>query len=473
VVLLDLPDLTASRGLSSSPATSRTPSDRSAKLMPPFFSTRSHIATNSKVTSIRKAVVMSTHAHRLQKIRAHVRDAYSELRALPAEDRQAFESELARLDDVVVHAGAVLEAADSRHVSERAFAAIQSAAIEISNDPRGALQAPDAHADALIDAVALLPPTPNGVEQQVMAGAQDFQKWAADRLDGLRREVDTEAERLRRLGSEVEQCSSRLEQHADRQAAADRKLADAEKTIARQARALDEEAARQREAFAESERGRTTQFQALLDAFRAELARAQQEAVDEIDVRVAEIRRMEQETADVVGAIGLEATAEVYRRQGRRQQRAAEILRGLAVLACLGSVAIWLGGAAATNLTAESLLAGLFASLLLAGLAAYLARQSGRHRAREEHAAAVQLELAAFGPFIEPLSPERREEERVIMARKLFPAPKADAPPASPTLRRGQETNAHSESNHVPKRWSLPARPLPGLHGHRSRTAPD
>lgn len=402
---------------------------------------------------------MAIYAHRLQKIRAHVQDAYGELHALPAEDRQAFESELARLDDVVVYAGAVLEAADSRHVSARAFAAIQSAASEISNDPRGALEAPDVHADALLDAVALLPPTPNGVEQQVMAGVEDFQVWAADRLDGLRREVDTEAERLRRLSSEVEQCSSRLEGHADRQSAADRKLTDAEKTIAGQARALDEQLARQREAFAESERGRTTQFRALLDAFRAELACAQQEAVDESEARVAEIRRMEQETAEVVGAIGLQATAEVYSRQGHRQQRAAEILRGLSVLACLGAVAIWLGGAAATNPTAESLLAGLFASLLLAGLAVYLARQSGRHRAREEHAAAVQLELAAFGPFIEPLSPERREEERVIMARKLFPAAKADAPPAGLALRRGQEMTAPGESNHGPKRWSLGSAP--------------
>ena len=402
---------------------------------------------------------MATYANRLEKIRAHVQDAYSELHDLPAEDRQAFESELARLDDVVVYAGAVLEAADSRHVSARVFAAIQSAASEIANDPRGALEAHDVHADALIDAVALLPPAPNGVERQGMAGAEDSQKWAAERLDGLRREVATEAERLRRLSSEVEQCSSRLEQHVERQAAADGKLADAEKTIARQARALDEQLARQREAFAESERGRTRRFQALLDAFRAELARAQQEAVDESEARVAEIRRMEQETADVVGAIGLEATAEVYRRQGHRQRRAAEILRGLAVLACLGAVAIWLGGAAATDPTAESLLAGLFASLLLAGLAAYLARQSGRHRAREEHAAALQFELAAFGPFIEPLSPERREEERVIMARKLFPAPEADAPPASLALPRGQEMTAHGESNHVPRRWSLGSAP--------------
>jgi hypothetical protein len=73
-----------------------------------------------------------------------------------------------------------------------------------------------------------------------------------------------------------------------------------------------------------------------------------------------------------------------------------------------------------TDPSAESLIANLFAAALLVGLAAYFARQSARHRAREEEAARVQFELAAFSPFIEALTPEQREEERVMMTRKLF-----------------------------------------------------
>lgn len=398
---------------------------------------------------------MATHDHRLQKIRTHVQDAHEELHALPAEDRQAFESDLGRLNDIVVHARGVLAAADPRLVSTRAFASIESAACAISNDPRGALQAPDAHVDALADALALLPVTRKEMEQQVTATAERFYQSSADRMRALRRELEDEAKRVRGLGSELGEWSSRLEQQVEKQAAVEKKLAEAEETLARQTAAVDEQTGAQNEAFAESESARTAEFQRQLDAFRADLARAQQEAIDEVQARVAEIRRMEQETANLVGAIALQGTGELYRRQGRREKRAAEILRGLAVLAGLGAVAIAFAGAVVTDPTAESLVAGLFASLLLAGLAAYLGLQAGRHRAQEERASALQLELAAFGPFIEPLSPEQREKERVIMARKLFPGPEGNAASVSLALGRSRENAGVGPSNGVPEGWSV------------------
>jgi hypothetical protein len=388
---------------------------------------------------------MATHDQRLRKIRTHVQDAHEELHGLPAEDRQASESELARLSDIVACARDVLAAADPRLVSTRAFASIESAACAISNDPRGALQAPDEHVDALADALALLPVTRKELEQQVTATAERFHQSTADRVDAL--------------GSEIEKWTSRLEQQCERQASVDTKLAEAEEALARHASAVDEQMRAQSEAFAASESGRTAEFEAKLEMFGADLARAQQEAIDEVQARVAEIRRMEQETADLVGAIGMQGTGEVYRRQGRRERRTAEVLRGLAVLAGLGAVAIALAGAIVIEPTAESLVAGLFASLLLAGLAGYLGLQSGWHRAREERASAVQLELAAFGPFFEPLSPEQREEERVIMTRKLFPSPAGNAAPAGPTLRRSRENTRLGESVGVPEGWSLGSTP--------------
>ena len=382
---------------------------------------------------------MAIQEQRLLKLRAHVGDARDELHALPAEDRQAFESELARLEEVVADADSVLDGADARLVSSRAYASVQASACAIANDPRAALQAPDSYADALVESLALLPVTRKEIERRVRLAAEAVHASTAERLDTLRLAVEAEAERVRGLGSDLEQWSA-------------------------QARELDEHHARQREAFADGEHRRDAAFAAQLEEFRTALAGAQQEAADEVAAHVAEIRRMQEESANLVGAIGLEATADFYRRHGRRQQRAAEVLRGLAVLGALGAVAIALAGTLVADPTAESLVSGVFAALLLAALAAYLAHQSARHRAREEHAAAVQLELAAFGPFIEPLSAQRRDDERAAMARKLFGTAEIDGERPAAAGKR-VELSRTSASHEAPVEAALAAANGAGTNG--------
>jgi len=289
---------------------------------------------------------MANQEHRLAKLRGHLQDVHDELYALPPEERDGHETSLVRLDCVVGYAGAMLDATDPRLISPGTFTTIQSAACRISNSPRAALDDADACADALVDAIALLPSPRAGEDEQ--------------------------------------------------------------------------QAERQKQAFEESQRANAAEFQAGMDAFRAELERTQQQARDELDERVDEIKRMESETATLVEAIAIAGTWENCRRQGGRQRIAAEVLRGLTVVATLAAVAVALLATARTDPTTQSSVANVFAALLLVGLAAYFARQSARHRAREEEAARVQFELAAFSPFIEALTPEQREYERVMMTRKLF-----------------------------------------------------
>jgi predicted phage tail protein len=337
---------------------------------------------------------MANHQGRLAKLRGHLSDVHDELHALAPEERD--ETSLARIDSIVAYAGAVLDATDPRLISTAAFSSIQSAACSISNSPRAALEEADACADSLVEALTMLPAPHGGErEQELRAAAADL----AARLQSVRQDVDAEAERLRALRSDVDRWSS-----------------NAEQSIAKQQQALEA-----------SRRANAAAVQAAMDAFRGDLERAQAQAHDEVEERVAEIRRMEDECATLVQAITVAGTSEHYRRQARRQRVVAEVLRGLAVIATLGAVAVALLATAEADPTAESLLANLFAAVLLVGLAAYFARQSARHRAREEDAAKVQFELAAFSPFIEALTPERREEERVMMTRKLF----GTAPPAS------------------------------------------
>jgi hypothetical protein len=69
----------------------------------------------------------------------------------------------------------------------------------------------------------------------------------------------------------------------------------------------------------------------------------------------------------------------------------------------------------------SAVIAKLGVSAVFGGLATYTARQSGRHRKKEEERARnLQLELTAFAPFIEPLDDDIKELERVLMTRKTF-----------------------------------------------------
>jgi hypothetical protein len=367
-----------------------------------------------------KAVVMAVHEQRLKKLRAHVTDAHDELHALPDKERNGNKTGLARLDEVIGYAGVVLEGAEAPLVSTRAFTTLESAACTISNNPRAALRQADACADALLDAVAMLP-----------VRGED---------------VEAERQRVEAFRSDVDQLASALARQIEHQAAVESKLAGIDQAIAKKGQALDAQMARLSNELAEGRHEHAAALQGELDEFCTTLAQAQKQAFDEVEGSVAEIKRMEMESAALVGSIGLAGAAELYHEQGRRQRRAAEILRGLTVLTALASVAVAVTATAGTQPTVESLIGNLFASLLLAGLAAYLALQSERHRARERQASALHLDLVAFSPFIEALPPEQRTEERVIVTRKLF----AKSVPGLTSLEGPATTGAMPEHSGAP-----------------------
>jgi hypothetical protein len=63
-------------------------------------------------------------------------------------------------------------------------------------------------------------------------------------------------------------------------------------------------------------------------------------------------------------------------------------------------------------------LASLVVTAAAGGLTAYAARQSGHHRDREDETRRLQLELTAFGPFINDL--QNPSEARAEYAKRLF-----------------------------------------------------
>jgi phage host-nuclease inhibitor protein Gam len=365
---------------------------------------------------------MSEQEDRLKNLREHVKDAHDELNALDSEELKAHASALKRLEGVIAYAAVVLETTDPDLVSTNTGQTIQNAAVNIANQAITALQDPETYGGALLDAIALLPVAKGrDVEQQVKDAAANFQRSASQRLNSVESQASDARAELERLSQEIGERSSAAKTEIDAQVGQlETKLTELEQTITNQRVALDEQMTNQGKAFTDTQEERAAEFQTSLEAFRNELARTQRDANEEVETRVSEIRRMEEESARLVGAIGLAGTAERYSEEAATQKEAAGRYRLLTIVFALGAVATAIVASIKENQDTESLVAKLAVSLILGGLAAYTARQSGRHRAREEHARGLQLELTAFSPFIEPLSPEQQEEERVIMARKTF-----------------------------------------------------
>jgi hypothetical protein len=365
---------------------------------------------------------MSAYEERLKSLRNHIDDAGRALAALPDEHRTQHAPEIQRLERVVAFAALVLERTDPEFISDAALNEIQAAASNIMNDAATASTNSAGYGDPLLLATLRLPAAQGrDLEQAAKDAAKKFQQSASARLTSLRGNISAAK---REVDGLKEQIATRADEFSGNVAAATEALqtrvAELEAAITAQKQALDELTTRQSSTFTEKQEERASEFQAQISAFRTEIDELKVAADLEVQELVQEIRRMEKESSDLVGAIGLAGTAERYSEEVTEQGRVADRFRMLTILFALTAVAMGIYAVVMGDQTNQALAAKLAVSVILGGLAAYSARQSARHRRREEQARRLQLELTAFGPFIEPLQPEQREEERVIMARKTF-----------------------------------------------------
>jgi hypothetical protein len=136
---------------------------------------------------------------------------------------------------------------------------------------------------------------------------------------------------------------------------------------------------------------------------------------------------MRKETADLVSTLGTGATAGRYGEEVKDQRAAADRWRQIAVVFAVLAVLVGLMTAIWEHQDTENLIGKLAVGVAFGAVAGYAAKQSGRHRDREERARHRQLELRAFGPFIEQLDPELKQAERVRMSQATFGQPHGDA----------------------------------------------
>lgn len=334
---------------------------------------------------------------------------------------------------VFAYARVVLESSDGALLSDQAHQLISNAISQFSGGPAQAAQNADPWTSALIDAVGVLPVARDrAVEQAVKDAAANFQRSAQQRLNAFDQDVATARADLEALRTTIDtrkaELASAIDQRRDEiaaevetlQTAFEEKLATYEAQLDSEKTTLATLRTSQTTAFDAAEEQRSAVAKDRLAKADAELEELQTSAKADVEARVAEIRRMETESAQLVGAIGLAGTAERYAEEVTDQKADANFWRwgsvALALLAVVGVIV----AVAEKHPVAETFAGKLALSAILGGIATYAARQSAYHRRREQRARDLQLELTAFAPFIEPLSAEQQEEERVIMTRKTF-----------------------------------------------------
>jgi hypothetical protein len=188
---------------------------------------------------------------------------------------------------------------------------------------------------------------------------------------------------------------------------------------------VDETIRAQQDMFAQAERQRaeeaTEAAQARLADWQEKLSRAGQDA----DIHIAQLEKHEEQSRNVLAAVGVNATATHYGSYAKEQSNSANRWRiGAALILALAG--LWfVASSIFPNLHGEGALweqavSRLSITAAVAGVGLYAARESSQHRAQERRARRVELVLTALNPFIANLEEERAQNIRDEAARALF-----------------------------------------------------
>ncbi len=341
---------------------------------------------------------------RLKTLRQQLRDAEKALRDLPKEERDSYREPFARLQKILAYSAVVLETSDVSLLSDGTFNAISDALAQVINNPPAAGPNAGAWGGLVLDAVARLPVAHDRrVEQEVKEAAANFKRSASQHLKGLEEDIEATA-------TDAEERRATLQEE----------LAELQQAVENERVRLGQLATEESETFREAQEKRAQEASEQSRQLEADLETIKAEGQGKVDEQVTEMERVKEEMVDLSGAVALVGTSERYGTEAKSQRWTANFWAALTIAIALLAVAAAAKAATVSNPHETEFIGKLAISVILAGISRYTAIQSSRARKREAEARGLQLDLAVFGPFVEPLERAQQEEERVIMTRKTF-----------------------------------------------------
>ncbi|MGW8438820.1 hypothetical protein ACWGKS_27040 [Nocardiopsis sp. NPDC055879] len=199
---------------------------------------------------------------------------------------------------------------------------------------------------------------------------------------------------------------------------------DAASIIEQQKTRLDSALSSHQEKFSSAQDERTEKWSDLLAANETKLQE-----------HLASMRGHEEQSRNVLSAVGVNATATDYGAYANAQSEAANRWRIGAVIALSIAATAFLlvAGAPLFGVGGDSewwevVLQKLSAPVGAAAVGYVLIRESGQHRKEERSARQVQLTLTALEPFIVNLPEPQKERIRVETARRIFAEQRNESP---------------------------------------------
>lgn len=364
---------------------------------------------------------------RIDSLVAIAQNAHQAVAGIDGDAREPHVDGLDRLEEIMAYTAVVLEQTDGLLISDATFQTLSSALTKIQDQMATQPQAADSWADEVLDVLVRMPAARDqDLAQAVKEAAASFQRSAAQRLRTLEGEVgDVQVDVTNLEGKLVEARTEVDTAFAERRAEADKLVSEMRAAVEESKARIDSVETEQRDLFRTAQEERSDAFrqqtEEALTAFKAD----HEKAAESAEQVVERMGGLEQTTRDLVGVIGDIGTGGRYGLEVKAQKRQADIWRWLTVVvvAVAAGVAFWAANHADGGADDPTFISKVLITVLLGGLATYTARQSSRHRQREESARALELDMAAFPAFIEQLDPEKQQAARELMLQVSFGRP--------------------------------------------------
>jgi hypothetical protein len=364
----------------------------------------------------------------LDALREFADAARTAMGAVEKEIRAPYREQFARLERVLAYTGVVLASADARLISAQAHANLVAALQPIRDNIAASPQSADDYSSAVLNAVSSLPlPDGKSMAQDATSAAQKFARSSRARLAALTRQLNEQKAEATALAQRLDQQRQETERlFAERKAEAEKLVTATRTELEALQQRIESTATEQAELFRSAQDERTTHFNGSLEGFKSQLDKVVEDASQRVDELMTTIGRKDQDASNLLAALGVKGTAGRWAQEAAQERTTANRWRWATVLVVIAAVGMALLAARADSLNDPAFVSKALISAALGGLAGYTARQSGRQRNREEIARRLELELAAFGPFIEPLPPDLQAEVRRQMVSRTLGRPPAE-----------------------------------------------